>query len=145
MGGDPLPSHTRSFFEHRYGHDFSSVRVHADPEAARHNEALEAHAFTYGNHVWLGARQPIAPTFVLAHELAHVIQQTQPRRAGAAAFSGAAWSIQRMPYWEPPLESGVACHFWREIEPFRTASRLTAVNERLARLQAAFQTRGGSA
>ena len=44
---------------------------------------------------------------------------------------------------EPPLESGVACHFWREIDPFNAASRLTAVNERLARLQAAFQS-GGS-
>ena len=44
---------------------------------------------------------------------------------------------------EPPLESGVACHFWREIEPFSAASRLTAVNERRTRLQAAFQTGGG--
>ena len=46
---------------------------------------------------------------------------------------------------EPPLEAGVACHFWREIEPFGSPSRLTAVNERLARLQAAFQTGGGPA
>jgi len=44
---------------------------------------------------------------------------------------------------EPPLEAGVACHFWREIEPFSAASRLTAVNERLTRLQAAFQSGGG--
>jgi len=45
---------------------------------------------------------------------------------------------------EPPLASadshGVACHFWKEIEPFTSASRLTPVNERLARLQAAFHT-----
>ena len=45
----------------------------------------------------------------------------------------------------PLLESGVACHFWREIEPFTAASRLTAVNERLLRLQAAFQSGGGTA
>jgi oligopeptide/dipeptide ABC transporter ATP-binding protein len=45
----------------------------------------------------------------------------------------------------PLLESGVACHFWREIEPFTTATRLTAVNERLLRLQAAFQSGGGTA
>ena len=44
---------------------------------------------------------------------------------------------------EPLLVDGVACHFWREIEPAATVSQLTAVNERLARLQAAFQT-GGS-
>jgi oligopeptide/dipeptide ABC transporter ATP-binding protein len=44
---------------------------------------------------------------------------------------------------EPPLADGVACHFWREIEPAATVSQLTLVNERLARLQAAFQS-GGS-
>ena len=36
-------------------------------------------------------------------------------------------------------------HFWREMEPFTTVSRLTAINERLARLQAAFQSGGGPA
>src|SRR5688572_18265812 len=44
----------------------------------------------------------------------------------------------------PALESGVACHFWRELEPFNAASQLTAVNERLQRLQAAFQTGGAT-
>jgi oligopeptide/dipeptide ABC transporter ATP-binding protein len=43
----------------------------------------------------------------------------------------------------PVLEEGVACHFWRELEPFAAASHLTAVNERLSRLQAAFRTSGG--
>jgi oligopeptide transport system ATP-binding protein len=49
---------------------------------------------------------------------------------------------------EPPLAAAgshsVACHFWKEIEPFTSASRLTPVNERLTRLQAAFHTAGGS-
>ncbi len=49
---------------------------------------------------------------------------------------------------EPPLAAAdghsVACHFWKEIEPFTSASRLTPVNERLTRLQAAFHTGGGS-
>jgi oligopeptide/dipeptide ABC transporter ATP-binding protein len=44
----------------------------------------------------------------------------------------------------PALEDGVACHFWRGLEPFSAASHLTAVNERLSRLQAAFRTPGGS-
>ena len=44
---------------------------------------------------------------------------------------------------EPRLVEGVACHFWREIEPAATISQLSAVNERLARLQEAFRT-GGS-
>jgi len=44
----------------------------------------------------------------------------------------------------PPLEDGVACHFWRELEPFAATSHLTPVNERLSRLQAAFHASGGS-
>src|SRR5688500_3769001 len=44
----------------------------------------------------------------------------------------------------PPLEDGVACHFWRELEPFAATSHLTPVNERLPRLQAAFPASGGS-
>jgi oligopeptide transport system ATP-binding protein len=43
---------------------------------------------------------------------------------------------------EPILEDGVACHFWKELEPYAAASQLTAVNERLLRLQAAFQSGG---
>jgi len=43
---------------------------------------------------------------------------------------------------EPVLENGVACHFWKELEPYTAASQLTAVNERLLRLQAAFQSGG---
>ncbi|MBV9188952.1 MAG: dipeptide ABC transporter ATP-binding protein [Betaproteobacteria bacterium] len=54
------------------------------------------------------------------------------------------WAHDKCAAEEPPLESGVACHFWREIEPFAAGSRLTSVNERLTRLQAAFQSRGGS-
>ncbi len=45
---------------------------------------------------------------------------------------------------EPILEYGVACHFWKEIEPYAAPSQLTAVNERLLRLQAAFQSGGTS-
>jgi oligopeptide transport system ATP-binding protein len=41
---------------------------------------------------------------------------------------------------EPPLEDGVACHFWREIPAPAAVADLIAVNERLTRLQAAFRT-----
>jgi oligopeptide/dipeptide ABC transporter ATP-binding protein len=43
----------------------------------------------------------------------------------------------------PALEDGVACHFWKELPPFTAASQLTAVNERLLRLQAAFHPSTG--
>ena len=43
----------------------------------------------------------------------------------------------------PVLEGGVACHFWKELEPFGVTSQHAAVSERLTRLQAAFRS-GGS-
>jgi len=55
------------------------------------------------------------------------------------------WARERCAREEPRLGGGVACHYWRELEPFPPASQLTRVNERLARLQAAFQTGGNPA
>jgi oligopeptide transport system ATP-binding protein len=54
------------------------------------------------------------------------------------------WARERCAAEEPALGPGVACHFWKELEPFTAASQLTAVNERLSRLQAAFQSGGSS-
>jgi peptide/nickel transport system ATP-binding protein len=50
------------------------------------------------------------------------------------------WARERCAAEEPPLVSGVACHFWQQIEPYSAASHLTPINERLVRLQAAFHT-----
>ena len=82
-GGEPLPSKERRFFEERFGRDLSSVRVHANRPAAEAARALRAEAFTLGGDVAFGEGryQPgsDAGRHLLAHELAHVIQQ------GAAA------------------------------------------------------------
>jgi hypothetical protein len=73
-GGAPLPRNVRHFYESRFGHDFRDVRVHSGETAARYNEELNAHAFTYGQHIWLGVGHRPEPTLLLAHELAHVLQ-----------------------------------------------------------------------
>ena len=41
---------------------------------------------------------------------------------------------------EPPLQNGVACHFWPELKAPAIEAALMPVNERLTRLQAAFRT-----
>ncbi|NTX10342.1 DUF4157 domain-containing protein [Myxococcus sp. CA056] len=110
LGGSPMPQRVRRFFEERFGHDLSSVRIHADGESVRRNEALQSYAFTYGSHVWLGAGQRAEPSFILAHELAHVLQQTQPRALGGEGAGGAPQRIQRVPYWEPAHETGTTAH-----------------------------------
>jgi Domain of unknown function (DUF4157) len=77
--GQPLDSGTRAFMEPRFGYDFSRVRVHADSRAAKSAEAVNAQAYTVGSNVVLGANQGGAGNLshqrILAHELAHVVQQ----------------------------------------------------------------------
>jgi Domain of unknown function (DUF4157) len=81
--GQPLEPATRAFMESRFGHDFSRVRVHTDPVAVRSAEAVAAHAYTVGSDVVFGAGR-YAPSSrsgqrLLAHELAHVVQQDPAR------------------------------------------------------------------
>ena len=79
--GQPLDDTTRSAMEHRLGQDFSQVRVHTDTDAARSARSLNAIAYTAGHHIVFGAGQfapgTAAGARVLAHELAHVVQQRQ--------------------------------------------------------------------
>jgi hypothetical protein len=77
--GRPLDDATRGFMESRFNHDFSGVRVHTDARAAESARAVNALAYTVGNHVAFDVGQ-FAPTTsagrgLLAHELTHVVQQ----------------------------------------------------------------------
>jgi hypothetical protein len=77
--GQPLAPDMRAFFEPRFGHDFSRVRVHTDAKAAESARAVNALAYTVGRDVVFGASQ-YAPQAtpgqrLLAHELTHVVQQ----------------------------------------------------------------------
>jgi outer membrane protein OmpA-like peptidoglycan-associated protein len=78
-GGEPLPRYVRSLFEHRLGADLSRVRVHTDGEAAQLAAATNARAFTVGRSIAFGSGQytpdSAAGRHLLAHELAHVLQQ----------------------------------------------------------------------
>ncbi|MDB5979778.1 MAG: hypothetical protein JWQ69_793 [Pseudomonas sp.] len=113
-GGAPLAPGLRNFFESRYGRDLSEVRVHTGSRAESWNDSLNAHAFTYGSHVWLGRGNRPSANFLMAHELAHVIQQRQPRvlqrldmtrEHATPSLSGARPVIRRLelglPFWVP--------------------------------------------
>jgi hypothetical protein len=80
-GGRPLPDGVRGSFESRFGADFSRVRVHTDERAAAMAERINARAFTLHQDVYF-ARNAFAPATsggrrLIAHELAHTIQQRQ--------------------------------------------------------------------
>ena len=78
--GAPLDAATRAFFEPRFGRDFSRVRVHTDERAAASTASVGALAYTVGPEIAFAAGRyaPHADVgrHLLAHELAHVAQQT---------------------------------------------------------------------
>jgi Domain of unknown function (DUF4157) len=88
--GQPLDAQTRAFFEPRFGHDFSKVRVHAGARADESAQAVHALAYTVGQDVVFATGQYASESregkHLLAHELTHTLQQPastalQPRLA----------------------------------------------------------------
>jgi hypothetical protein len=89
--GQALDQATRRFMEPRFGYDFSRVRVHTDQAAQHSAQALQARAYSVGNDIVFGDGQFTPATHagrqLLAHELAHTVQQS----------TGAPTSIARQP------------------------------------------------
>ncbi|HEY5616330.1 MAG TPA: DUF4157 domain-containing protein [Vicinamibacterales bacterium] len=71
----------RNRFEAGFGRDFSDVRVHAGPAAAVSARSLRAQAYTIGTDIHFAAgrfRPDTGPgQQLIAHELAHVVQQSR--------------------------------------------------------------------
>lgn len=77
--GQALNDDTRMGMEQRLGSNFSQVRVHTDARAAQSARAVDALAYTVGRDVVFGegryAPHSASGQRLLAHELAHVVQQ----------------------------------------------------------------------
>ena len=97
--GRPLSPDTRSFFERRFGRDFSGVRVHADDAAGQSAREVSARAFTVGRDIAFGTGQYSPETRdgqrLLAHELTHVVQQSGG--GGRLALRAAGPTLARAP------------------------------------------------
>lgn len=91
-GGSPLPAETRSGMEQAFGRSFGDVRVHTDEAASRSAESVGANAYTVGSDVVFrsGHYDPgsAAGQKTLAHELTHVVQQSQGPVSGSEAPGG---------------------------------------------------------
>jgi hypothetical protein len=103
--GQPLDANTLTFMEARFGRDLSDVRVHADTQAAESAESLNANAYTVGRDIVFGLGQ-YAPGSdsgkrLIAHEVSHVLQQTEPpllpARRGDSPQSGPRQMISHTP------------------------------------------------
>jgi hypothetical protein len=84
--GRPLDSGARQFFETRFGHDFGRIRVHTGGLAAESATATNALAYTVGSNLVFSAGAYAPETEhgrrLIAHELAHTLQQSGSASAG---------------------------------------------------------------
>ena len=85
-GGEALPLKIRQVMEPRFGASFDSTRVHHDSSASSLARDISARAFTTQDHVFFKDGEFMPTTErgqrLLAHELAHVVQQ----RSGLATW-----------------------------------------------------------
>lgn len=103
--GMALDPSTRAWFEPRFGHDLSGIRLHTDARAASSARAVNALAYTVGRDVVFGAGSYVPYTTtgrqLLAHELAHAIQQGNGPRSGSASLR----MSQPSDHWERQADS----------------------------------------
>ena len=124
--GQPLPRSVRRFFEPRFGHDFSQVRVHTDKSSAESARAVNARAYTAGRDIVFRAREYAPETLegrrLIAHELTHVIQQSSDMPVWAPA-GGA-----RPAFTPGATRSGPEAGSLEEIQTRPGLRHLSAVN-----------------
>lgn len=81
--GEPLDGASLAWSQHAFDRDFSNVRVHRSDAAAQAAAKHGANAFAVANDIYLGRAQRDlsgeAGRTLLAHELAHVVQQRRGR------------------------------------------------------------------
>lgn len=101
--GQPLDSSTRGFMESRFGRDFRDVRVHTGAEAAQSARSIQARAYTFNRDVVFDsgayAPQSAEGKKLLAHELTHVVQQSQSSNGNRLQRSADATQTQQT---QPP-------------------------------------------
>ncbi len=87
--GQTLSSETRNKMEPLFGHNLSSIRIYADPGAASAARSIDARAYTVGSDIYFndGQYAPETPQGdqLLAHEIAHTVQQSKSGTAGRNA------------------------------------------------------------
>ena len=114
-GGAPLAADVRTRLESGFGANLGGVRVHAGTDAARLAQGQGARAFAYGQHVVLGPGESERDLSLMAHEVAHVLQQR-----------GATQGVQRCA--EGGCCAGCGGNSSHEAEAAQAASAISAGN-----------------
>lgn len=97
--GTALPAAQRAKFEASLGTDLSGVRVHTDDAASSAAASVNARAFAAGQNIAFGTGQYQPGTAkgdkLLAHEVAHTVQQSGSAKTGAVHTTQAGDSVER--------------------------------------------------
>jgi hypothetical protein len=99
-GGQALTSETRQFFESRFGHNSTNVRVHADRPANESALTLQSRAYTVGNDIVFapGEYRPRTLTLSLSRVPSSQVQRKLIATGDAAGFAALANSIVAVQY-----------------------------------------------
>ncbi|HEY6229818.1 MAG TPA: DUF4157 domain-containing protein, partial [Pyrinomonadaceae bacterium] len=111
--GAPLPVAVRNPLARTFSVDLTPIRVHTDARAQRVVRSLSTRAFAYGNNIFLGPGEQATDLGLIAHEVAHVVQQSrgamlqhftpgggdalerEAQAASSAATRGESFSVQQ--------------------------------------------------
>jgi len=108
--GVPLAPDVRALMEACFARDLSRVRIHADRTADTSARALNAWAYTIGSHIVFrkGRYSPGTPEglWLLAHELAHVVQQDGEPTMAALSVGDADHPLEHEAHWAADLIAG---------------------------------------
>jgi len=100
--GRPLSQSEKSFFEPRFGYDFTGVQLHTGTEANQSAQSINALAYTHGSNIVFGEGQyqpgTDAGNRLMAHELTHVVQQSGNTQT----------AVQRKPAYEVEADNLLA-------------------------------------
>lgn len=149
-GGKPLEGKIRRRMEGAMGADFSGIRMHVGPQSDDLNSRIQARAFTSGSDIFI-RRQDHAPNTatgqrLLAHELAHTVQQGAAPQVAQRSLSPIAHSIQRSgaviqrwDWWEKRKATKAAAQTAerQQKEAAAEAAKEKAAGGNLAKLNAA--------
>jgi hypothetical protein len=130
--GEPLSQAVRAPLQRSLGLELDDIRVHDDRRAHDAARSVGARAFTYGLHVFLGAGEQPTDLDLIAHEVAHAVQQ----QAGPAvqAYGGRSDALER--------EAASVSQSVRQGEQVRVSGR-TAPRMQRSLLGRAWEATGG--
>ncbi len=131
--GQPLAPATRMFFETRFGVDLGRVRIFSDSRSAREAASINARAFTTGDRIVFGhgayAPETAAGRALMAHELAHVVQQR-------AVGGGVSERLHRSPDDSPEATRAEVQRLAEEMNQLAAKNAWTGVDRAYGRIEA---------